>query len=75
MTTEPLPDLLPRIRHLAAETADALDAYELLRRQRDELIVQAVDNGVSQREVAHAAGVSKGRITQLLANTTIHEEV
>jgi hypothetical protein len=61
-------DLLARIGSLAAEARDAADATALIRRQRDELIVEAVDEGVSQLTIARAAGLSKGRIIAILGN-------
>jgi hypothetical protein len=65
---EVLPDLLPRIRRAAQESRDAADAATLRQRQRDELIVRAVDEGIPQRVVAEAAGLSKGRIIAILGN-------
>jgi hypothetical protein len=65
---EVVPDLLPRIQRAAAEARDAVDAAQLAQRLRDQLIVQAVDAGISQRHVAAAAGVSKGRIIAILGN-------
>lgn len=74
MSGELLPDLLPRIRAASREVNDARDAYELAIRQRDELIVLAVDEaGISQREVALAAGVTKGRVIAILSNTPFTE--
>lgn len=72
---EVVPDLLPRLEQLARETRDAQDAAQLLQRQRDALIVEAVDAGITQRAVAQAAGISKGRIIAVLANAPITEEV
>jgi len=65
---EVVPDLLPRIERAAADARDAVDAAQLAQRLRDQLIVQAVDAGISQRHVAKAAGVSKGRIIAILGN-------
>lgn len=72
---EVLPDLIPRIRAAAAEARDATDAASLRQRQRDELIVAAVDQGISQRAVAEAAGVSKGRIIAILGNAVVSESI
>jgi hypothetical protein len=60
--TEVLADLIPRIRAAAAEARDAADAAMLRQRQRDQLIVQAVDAGVSQR-----------RIVAILGNSVVEE--
>lgn len=65
---EVVPDLLPRIEAAALEYSDARDAAELAQRLRDQLIVQAVDAGVSHRHIAAAAGVSKSRIVAILGN-------
>lgn len=65
---EVVPDLLPRIRVAASDARDAMDAAQLAQRLRDQLIVQAVDAGVSHRHIAAAAGVSKSRIVAILGN-------
>ena len=65
---EVLPDLLPRIKAAAVDARDKTDAAQLAQRMRDRLIVEAVDAGISQRHVAAAAGVSKGRIIAILGN-------
>lgn len=65
---EVVPDLLPRIRRAATDARDAVDAAQLAQRLRDQLIVQAVDAGVSHRHIASAAGVSKSRIVAILGN-------
>lgn len=63
---EVVPDLLPRLRAAAATVKDAEEALELARRHRNELAVQAVEEGVRQTEVARAAGLSAPSITKLL---------
>lgn len=69
MPGEVLPDLLPRIAAAAAAVRDARDALQLRATQRDQLIVAAVDAGVSQRAVARAAGMSQTRIIAILAGS------
>jgi len=71
MPEEVLPDYLPRVSKLSRMVRDAEDAWRLLLRQRDEVIVDAVDNGISQRAVAAAAGMSRGRVVGILGN---HDE-
>lgn len=71
MTTEVLPDVLPRIKALAAATSDAYDAAKLLQRQRDELIAEAVDAGISQRAVAEHASMARSRVVAILSNTEL----
>lgn len=61
-----LSDMKPRLEKAAAAVVDARDAYNAALEQRNELVLAAVDNGMSQRQVAKAAGVSVGRITALL---------
>ncbi|MCW2754646.1 MAG: hypothetical protein JWQ32_2057 [Marmoricola sp.] len=65
---EVVPDLLPRIRAAATDVRDATDAAQLAQRLRDQLIVQAVDAGISHRHIATAAGISKSRIVAILGN-------
>lgn len=61
-------DLSPRLKKAAAEVTDARDAYRLRVKALKKLVVQAVDEGMSQRQIAAAAGYkSAGRITQILA--------
>jgi hypothetical protein len=66
MPSEVVPDLLPRIAAARRALEDALEAADLRRRQRDDLIVRAVDAGVSQRQIAAAAGVKQPRIIAIL---------
>lgn len=68
---EVVSDLLPRIRAAATAARDAQDSAMLRRRQRDELIVEAVDAGVSQRAIAAAAGVKKSRIVAIVGNAIV----
>lgn len=63
---EVVPDMLPRIHAAAVAVREAEEARTLRAAQRDALIVQAVDQGVSQRAVAAAAGLSRARIVGLL---------
>lgn len=66
---EVVPDLLPRITAAAHAARDAEDAWRLRVRHRDQLVTSAVDAGVSQRSIAAAAGLSKGRVIAILANS------
>lgn len=65
---EVVPDLLPRVRAAASATRDAQDAFDLEKRLRDQLIVKAVDAGISQRAIAEAAGLAKSRIVAIVGN-------
>ena len=61
----PMPE---RLAAAARAVADADAALSLARQQRDQLVVQAVDvDGISQRAVARAAGVTVGRVCAILA--------
>jgi hypothetical protein len=66
---EVVPDLLPRITAAAHAVQDAEDAWHLRIRHRDQLVTSAVDSGVSQRSVAEAAGLSRGRVIGILGNS------
>ena len=69
MSTEVRTDVTPRLKAAAAAVTDTRDAYHLALDQRDELVVEAVDQGISQRTVATAAGVQVGRISAILAGS------
>lgn len=71
---EVLTDLPARITAAAASVRDARDAYDLALEQRDGLIVEAIDDGMSQLKVAELAGVRKGRISAILANSQPDED-
>lgn len=63
-----LADLTPRLEKAAAAIRDAKVAYDLQVKLRDELVVQAVEEGMYQRAIAQAAGLkSSNSITRILA--------
>lgn len=64
--SEVVPDLLPRIKAATYAAHDCEDAWRLRIRQRDDLILEASDAGVSQRAIADAAQVSRGRVVAIL---------
>ena len=64
-----LEDLVPRLNAARTHVQDTFEAYHLAVKQRDELVVRAVDQGCSQRAVAEAAGVRKSRISAILAGS------
>lgn len=66
---EVLADLPARLKAAAADVADAKGAWEHALKLRDELVVQAVDEGMTQRQVAKLIGVHFGRITPILAGS------
>lgn len=55
-----------RLAEAGEEFRAARDALERARLFRDEAIVDATDKGLSRREAAVAAGVTPGRIQQVL---------
>ena len=67
--------LVSRIRTAAEETRVATSEARQLQQARDELIVEAVDSGLPQRDVAAAAGISKSRIIAILGNAPPTEHV
>jgi hypothetical protein len=64
-----LTDMKPRLEAAAAAITDAREVLEDLIAQRDTLIVTAVDNGMSQRAAAGAAGISVPRVVAILADS------
>lgn len=70
MPSTVLEDLAPRLKKAREAADDARDAYRLRMATLKRLVVQAVEEGMSQREVAKAAGyASAGRITAILADS------
>jgi hypothetical protein len=67
MATTVLADREARLKAAARHVADCKKAYDLALEQRDELVVEAVDEGMSQLAVARCIGVAKGRISVILA--------
>lgn len=56
-----------RLKAAAVEVADADDALTLARARRNELIVQAVDEGMTQSAVARLAGLKAPSLIPILA--------
>lgn len=61
-----LTDMYTRLAAAAREVSDARASYRDAVELRNELIEAAVDEGMSQRKVAAAAGVSLSRVTSVL---------
>lgn len=66
---EVLQGMKPRLKAAAEAVEDAREAYQTKLEHRDALVVEAVDQGMSQRAVAAASGVRVGRISAILANS------
>lgn len=63
-------DLKTRLEAAGRAYRDAVEECELRKRQRDELIVQAVDERMTQGAIARAVGLrSQSRINAILANS------
>jgi hypothetical protein len=63
---EGVADFIPRLQAAAEAVRDADQARRLRHRQRNLLVVEAVDAGVSQRAVARALGIAQSRVITLL---------
>lgn len=61
-----LTDMNARLDAAGAAVASAEGSLKVKREQRDELVVKAVDEGMPQRAVAKAAGVSVARVSAIL---------
>ncbi|WP_154793313.1 hypothetical protein [Occultella kanbiaonis] len=66
MATAVLTDMKTRLSTAGAAVTSAKDSYDAKREQRDRLICEAVDGGMSQRGAAAAAGVSIARVSAIL---------
>ena len=55
-----------RLDKAGTAVKSARDSYDAKREQRDALVVEAVDGGMSQRAVANAVGVSIARVSAIL---------
>lgn len=67
MSQTVLTDLVPRLESARDAVKDAQVELELALEHRNELIVQAVDEGLTQKTVATAAGVSQPHVIRVLA--------
>lgn len=61
-----LTDMKPRLEAAAVAVASARDKHLAELEVRNQLVVAAVDQGMSQRQVARAAGVSIARVSAIL---------
>ena len=64
-----LTDMSPRLVAAAAAVSSAREALAAQVELRDELVVAAIDHGMSQRAVATAAGISVPRVCAILAGS------
>jgi len=61
-----LTDMNARLRAAATAVTNTRDAYRAAVELRNGLVVTAVDEGMSQRAVAAAAGIAVSRVSGLL---------
>lgn len=66
-TTEELRQRGARVKQLAEQLGEAT-------RARDQLVVDALNEGMSQRDVANAIGVARGRIHAILTASDPDED-
>lgn len=69
MVSPVLTDMNPRLEAAAVAVRSAHEAYRAQVELRDTLVVAAIDHGMSQRQVAKAAGVSVARVCAILAGS------
>lgn len=67
MATEVLQSTPERLKAAGSAVADAKDALQLKLQLRDRLVRRAVDEGMSVRQVAAAAGITSGRVSHIMA--------
>jgi hypothetical protein len=64
-----LTDMKPRLEAAAAAVISARDAHQAALEIRNELVVAAVDHGMSLRTVARAARITPPRVCAILAGS------
>lgn len=69
MATTVLTDMNPRLEAARAAVDDTKDAHRAAVELRNELVVAAIDQGMSQRAVAKSAGISVARVCAILAGS------
>jgi hypothetical protein len=73
MVRKPKPvsqEVRTRLVKAAQEARDAEEVWRLKIEQRDEIVVEAIDeHGAGYAAVAQAIGVAKGRISSILSNS------
>jgi hypothetical protein len=72
---EILTSMPERLAAAAVAVKEANDAAHLARQQRDQLVVEAIDvDGLSQRTVAVAAGITVARVSAILATPSADDD-
>lgn len=66
---EVLFDMPTRLKAAAATVSDAKAGYLMALQLRNAIVVQAVDEGMEQQQVAKLIGVHKSRVVTILADS------
>ncbi len=66
---QPIPGYAERLQKAAQTVQERKEAYKLALRQRNEIIVEAVDDGYPQSAAAKNAGVRQPHITRIIAGS------
>lgn len=61
-------EMLEAIRDASATMTEQTERLEIHKDHRNTLIAQALEGGISQRDIAAAAGLAKSRITAIYGN-------
>jgi hypothetical protein len=69
MVSVVLTDMKPRLEAAAAAVTSTRDAHRAEVELRNQLVVAAIDQGMSQRVTAAAAGISVARVCAILAGS------
>lgn len=69
MPQQVITDLVPRLNAARDAVRDAREVLAAELQKRDQLIVNAIDEGMAQRAVASHAGVSGTRVVAVLAGS------
>lgn len=62
------------LERAARDVSDTREAYDAAREQRDQLILDAIDQGMPQRAVAKATALSQPRIVAIVLNLSADQE-
>jgi hypothetical protein len=72
MPTPVLTDITPRLTKAATAVTSTRAAYQAAIDLRDELVVTAIDNGLTQHHVATAAGITRSTLNGILLKDGHH---
>jgi DNA invertase Pin-like site-specific DNA recombinase len=69
--SEVLPGILPRLAKASADTEDRRDAFDAAKELRDQIVVEAIDNGLTQRDVAKGGNISRALVNKILNQSQV----